>query len=455
MDIARSPRAWSPRAWSPRAWDVLLAAALVIAFSEPGFDPYHHYGGTAWATAGVLGAAAVAWRRAGPRAVWLITTATATWLLLTRHGPDWGGLSPLILVPAALVGLYTLSSQSPRRASLIAAAVTGIALEAGLLSHSTRPEAVATVAALTVAAWAAGESSAARTRALEAERAARELRAAADERARIARDLHDIVAHHVSVISLQAGTARLLAESGAPPDARLLSGIETASRQAMSELRQALGVIRRTGGAEIVPRELAEHTHGGAEPAPGLARLGELTTGSGLAVTVDGTPGPLPAAVELTAYRLVQESLTNVLRHSATRAARVTLRRRDGALDVTVTDEGPPRAGRPGGDTSDNGGSGLHGLRERVAAHGGTFRAGPRENGADGAGTGFEVSATLPVPDSPRAEGRAGAWTEERGSGATERRGKAPGEKRPEASGASRAAGGERGKQSERGRQGL
>ena len=405
MDITRSPRAWSPR-----AWDALLAAALVIAFSEPGFDPYHHYGGTAWAAAGVLGAAAVAWRRAGPRAVWLITTATATWLLFTRHGPDWGGLSPLVLVPAALVGLYTLASQSPRRASLIAAAVTGIALEVGLLSHSTRPEAVATVAALTVAAWAAGESSAARTRALEAERAARELRAAADERARIARDLHDIVAHHVSVISLQAGTARLLAESGAPPDAGLLAGIETASRQAMSELRQALGVIR--------------HAPGGAEPPPGLVRLGELTAGSGLAVTVDGTPGPLPAAVELTAYRLVQESLTNVLRHSATRAARVTLRRRDGALDVTVTDEGPPRAGRPGGNNGDNGGSGLRGLRERVVAHGGTFRAGPRDNGAEGARTGFEVSASLPVPDSPRVEGRRAVWTEERRSEATERQGK-------------------------------
>jgi signal transduction histidine kinase len=370
----------------------------VIAFSEPGFDPYHHSGGTAWAAAGVLGAAAVAWRRAAPGAVWLVTTAAATWLLLTRHGPDWGGLSPLVLIPAALAGLYTLASQTARRAGLIAAAATGAALETGLLSHSTRPEAVATIAALTLAAWAAGESSAARTRALEAERAARELRAAADERARIARDLHDIVAHHVSVISLQAGTARLLAESGAPPDAGLLSGIETTSRQAMSELRQALGVIR--------------HTPGGAEPAPGLARLGELTAGSGLAVTVDGTPGPLPAALELTAYRLVQESLTNVLRHSTARAARVTLRRRDSALDVTVTDDGPPRAARAGGD---KGGSGLRGLRERVVAHGGTFRAGPRENGADGAGTGFEVSATLPVADSPRAEGRLTVAGDEKG----------------------------------------
>ena len=382
----------------------MLAAALVIAFSEPGFDPYHHYGGTAWAAAGVLGAAAVAWRRAGPRAVWLITTATATWLLLTRHGPDWGGLSPLVLVPAALVGLYTLASQSPRRASLIAAAVTGIALEAGLLSHATRPEAVAMVAALAVSAWAAGESASARTRALRAEREARELRAAADERARIARELHDIVAHHVSVISLQAGTARLLAQTGTPPDAGLLSGIETSSRQAMAELRHALGVLTHIGGAGVAegsgvaggaPGEPAAHAPGAAEPPHSLERLAELTAGSGLAVTVDGTAEPLdcpaatlPAAVELTAYRVTQESLTNVLRHSAARSARVTLRRLDGALQVTVTDDGPARTGQSGG------GLGLRGLRERVVAHGGTFHAGPR---ADGAAAGFEVSATLPA----------------------------------------------------------
>ena len=360
-----------------RGTDALLAAGLILAFSEPGLDPYHHNSGTAWAAVGAVGAAAVAWRRASPRTVWLITTVTAGWLLFMRHGPDWGGLSPLVLVPACLVGLYTVTSRTTRRAGLLATAFTLVALEAGLLSHPVRPEAVATVAALTVAAWAAGESGAARTRALEAERAARELRAAADERARIARELHDIVAHHVSVISLQAGTARLLAESGAPPDAGLLSGIETASRQAMTELRHALGVIR--------------HAPGGTEPAPSLARLGELADGSGLDVTVDGTPGPLPAAVELTAYRLVQESLTNVLRHSAARSARVTLRRLDGALQVTVTDDGPARPARPG---QSGGGLGLRGLRERVAAHGGTFHAGPR---ADGTAAGFEVSATLPL----------------------------------------------------------
>jgi signal transduction histidine kinase len=378
-----------------RGTDALLAAGLILAFSEPGLDSYHHNSGTAWAAVGVLGAAAVAWRRAAPRTVWLITTVTGGWLLFMRHGPDWGGLSPLVLVPACLVGLYSLTSRTTRRAGLLATAFTLAALEAGLLSHPVRPEAVATVAALAVSAWAAGESASARTRALRAERMAREVRAAADERARIARELHDIVAHHVSVISLQAGTARLLAQAGTPPDAGLLSGIETASRQAMAELRHTLGVLTHIGGAQAVPGEPG-HAPGGAEPPPSLARLAELTAGSCLAVTVEGTAepldgpaGPLPAAVELTAYRVIQESLTNVLRHSAARSARVTLRRLDGALQVTVTDDGPARPGQSGG------GLGLRGLRERVAAHGGTFHAGPR---ADGAATGFEVSATLPIP---------------------------------------------------------
>ena len=388
-----------------RGTDALLAAGLILAFSEPGLDPYHHNSGTAWATVGAVGAAAVAWRRASPRTVWLITTVTAGWLLFMRHGPDWGGLSPLVLVPACLVGLYSLTSRTTRRAGLLATAFTLAALEAGLLSHPVRPEAIATVAALAVSAWAAGESASARTRALRAERMAREVRAAADERARIARELHDIVAHHVSVISLQAGTARLLAQAGTPPDAGLLSGIETASRQAMAELRHTLGVLTHFGGAEAVPREPG-HAPGGAEPPPSLARLAELTAGSGLAVTVEGTAEPLdgpagslPAAVELTAYRVIQESLTNVLRHSAARSARVALRRLDGALQVSVTDDGPARPARPARPGQSGGGLGLRGLRERVAAHGGTFHAGPR---ADGAAAGFEVSATLPVPGQAR-----------------------------------------------------
>jgi len=366
-------------AWRPPTADVVLAAGLVFAFSEPGFDPYHHASGTLWAAAGALAAAAVAWRRAFPLTVWLVSTAGAVLVLVTRHGPDWAGLSPLVLMPAALVGLYSLASRTGRRTGQLAMAATGIALECGLLTHNSRLETVGTTAALVLAVWAIGESTRARSSALEADRAARGARSAADERARIARELHDIVAHHVSVISLQAGTARLLAESGAPPDASLLAGIETASRQAMTELRHALGVIK--------------HTPDGAAPRPGLARLAELTAGCGVTVSVDGIAGTLPASADLTAYRVIQEGLTNVLRHSAATGATVTLRRHPDSLHVTVADDGPARAAQLRPHRAGGGGQGLAGLRERVAAQHGTFQAGPRSGAA-----GFEIHAEIPVP---------------------------------------------------------
>jgi hypothetical protein len=138
MDIAWYAHAWPALARQLRGrvlgTDAVLAAGLILAFSEPGLDSYHHDSGTAWAAVGVLGAAAVAWRRASPRVVWLITTVTGGWLLFTRHGPDWGGLSPLVLVPSCLVGLYSLTSRTTRRAGLLATAFTLAALEAGLLS---------------------------------------------------------------------------------------------------------------------------------------------------------------------------------------------------------------------------------------------------------------------------------------------------------------------------------
>jgi signal transduction histidine kinase len=409
MDFAWRARGWTALSrrlarWRMDAVDTLLAVGLIAAFSEPGLDSYHHDSGTLWATAGVVGAASLAWRRSAPRTVWLVTTVTGALLLATRHGPDWGGLSPLVLIPSAIVGLYGLVSQVGRRAGQVAAALTVVALGTGLLARATRGEAVISLAALAMTALAVGGNARYRTRALQAERAARDTRAAAEERGRIARELHDILAHHVSIISLQAGTARLLAEAGTPPDVSLLAGIESASRQAMAELRHTLGVIR--------------HAPSGTEPAASLtlARLPELAAGTGLAVIIDGLTepsggaadgcvdfdDPLPVAVELTAYRVVQESLTNVLRHSAASSARVTLRRADGVLHVRVTDDGPAREegiagnGRLTGPVGPQlgGGLGLRGLRERVAAQGGTLRAGPRMD-ADG---GFEVYASLQVP---------------------------------------------------------
>jgi signal transduction histidine kinase len=370
----------------PPVADAAIALGLAAAFSEPGLNPYHHDSGSWWAAGGIAAAAALAWRRSRPVAVWLVATVISIWLLVTRRGADWGGLSPLVVLPSPLLALFTVAEREAREHSQLTLTGSAVMLLAGLLAQPVRPEAIATAAALLAMVWALGDSRRSRqagitalrgrAAALEAERAERDRRAAADERSRIARDLHDIVAHHVSVITLQAGTARLLAESGHPPEPALLAGIETAGRQAMAELRDALGVIR--------------HAPGGASPLPGLAQLPQLVeriTGSGLEVTASGTAGPLPAAADLAAYRIIQEGLTNVLRHSTARTARVALERHPGRVEVRVRDDGPAhRAG-----SGDGSGYGLIGLRERVAALGGSVSAGTRPGG------GFELCAALPL----------------------------------------------------------
>jgi signal transduction histidine kinase len=345
---------------------------------------YHHDSGSWWAVGGLVAAFALAWRRSRPGLVWLIATLVTTFVLATRRGGEWNGLSPLVMLPSPLLALYTVAERGPRRLGQHALTGAAVFLLTGLLLQPVRPEAVATTAALLLTAWALGENTRSRragiaalrdrAAALESERAERDRRAAADERSRIARDLHDIVAHHVSVITLQAGTARLLAESGRPPEAALLAGIETAGRQAMTELREALGVIR--------------HAPDGASPRPGLAQLPQLAdrfTASGLDVIVTGTAGSLPGPADLAAYRIVQEGLTNVLRHSAARAARVVLERDQATAVIRVRDDGPARVG------SGASGYGLIGLRERATALGGSVSAGPRPDG------GYELRAELPL----------------------------------------------------------
>ena len=404
--------------WGQPLRDRVLAVCLLAAFEEPGLNPYRHGSGNLWAWAGAAMTLSLAWRLRRPRRVWAISAGAAAFLLVTRAGSDWGALSPLVVLPAPLIALYTLAARTGRHTGIAGLAVSLAAVAPGLvLRGGDHPEGIFTGLGMVVTAWALGESAwtrrvgvsalAARAAALEAERAERDRAAAAEERARIARELHDITAHHVSVVALQAGAARMLAESGRPPGADLLGGIETASRQAMSEIRQALGVIRSSGD--------------GAAPPPGVGQLPGLTERmalAGLAVTIGGAAGPLPAAADLVVYRIVQEGLSNVLRHSQARAATVAFRR-DGALsrggsraqrlgadgtdelEIVVTDDGPARprghagAGEPAGQAPAPGGYGLAGLRERVARLGGELTAGPRPGG------GFELRARLPVRDQP------------------------------------------------------
>jgi signal transduction histidine kinase len=417
--VAAQPPRYQPGAMLTGIWrelrglpriDVGLALVLIVLLDRPPYDPSGLFGGYWWTIYGTVAAASVAWRRARPTTVWVITTVVGVLLI----GPDrglgrsaiaplalpygtLGGVSELVMLALPLIGLHALAASADRRRSLLALAGSIVLIDGlvawsvlGRLGDSTETGSllVASVALLFGLAWVLGDNTRTRSQAtaalkerataLEAERAERDLRAAAEERSRIARDLHDIVAHHISVIALQAGTARMLAQSGEPPATDLLGGIETTSRQAMTELRQAIGVIR--------------HSEEGAAPLPGLGRLPELAfrmKEAGLTVTVEGSAGDLPGGLDLAAYRVVQEGLTNVVRHSQARTATVSLHRNENTLQIVVADDGPVRAG----DTLEGGGHGLIGLGERVRGYGGQLSARMRPDG------GFELRSEIPVTE--------------------------------------------------------
>jgi signal transduction histidine kinase len=246
----------------------------------------------------------------------------------------------------------------------------------------------AVVATWTVAILAVAEL--ARTRREQwaregAERAQAARRRADEERLRIARELHDVLAHSISVINVQAGVGLALLDTDPEQARTALTTIKAASKEALGEVRQVLDTLRTPGDA---PRA----------PAPGLDRLPELVeqaAGAGLTVRVEGEPPRLAPGTDLAAFRVVQEALTNVVRHSGSRYARVRLDHDGGALRLCVDDDGPATGGEAGGS-----GNGLAGMRERAAALGGTIEAGPRADG------GFRVLAVLPSMVRSEGEGR-------------------------------------------------
>lgn len=209
-----------------------------------------------------------------------------------------------------------------------------------------------------------------------ADRAQAARRRADEERLRIARELHDVLAHSISVINVQAGMGLALLDSDPEQARAALTTIKSASREALGEVRQVLDTLRAPGAA---PRA----------PAPGLDRLPELVeqaAGAGLAVEIEGAAPRLAPGADLAAFRIVQEALTNVVRHSGSRHARVRFDHGAGCLRLRVDDDGPATGADAGGS-----GNGLAGMRERAAALGGTIEAGPRPDG------GFRVLAVLPL----------------------------------------------------------
>lgn len=221
--------------------------------------------------------------------------------------------------------------------------------------------------------------------AVRAEREAAERRRADEERLRMARELHDVLAHSISVINVQAGVGLALLDSDPEQARTALTTIKGASKEALDEVRQVLANLRTPGDAPTAP-------------APGLDRLPELVeqaAGAGLTVTVEseGDPAAVPPGAGLAAFRIVQEALTNVVRHSGSRTALVHIAHGSGRVRLRIDDAGPAT-----GDDAGGSGNGLVGMRERAAALGGTIEAGPRPDG------GFRVRAELPytAPDHDR-----------------------------------------------------
>jgi signal transduction histidine kinase len=306
------------------------------------------------------------------------------------------GLPPFFLGPAILVAVYSVAAYGSRWI-----AVAGLAVaEAGLAAVQLTPvkhhgETLVGYMGILVVAWLLGQFAhnyrayAARLeeRTAELERAREELarRAVTEERLRLARELHDVVAHAMSVIAVQSGVGAHVADSQPEEVGKALAAIEVTSRAALTELRRLLGVLRQD----------SDEPQGDLSPVPGLADLDSLlaeVAKAGLAVRlrVEGTPSPLPAGVDLSAYRIVQEALTNVVKHAGLATAQVMIRYRDQEVVVEVTDDGRG-VGAVAGDGRKATGHGLIGMRERVAAFGGDLEVGPRPGG------GFRVAARLPL----------------------------------------------------------
>jgi signal transduction histidine kinase len=250
-------------------------------------------------------------------------------------------------------------------------------------------------AALMVAfAWLIGHSVHQGREAASASRAQATEQAITAERLRIARELHDMVAHSIGIIAIQAGMGSRVVTTQPEEARKALAAIEATSRETLSGLRRTLVALRQAEPvADVAPAPLA--------PAPGLAdveRLAAATTEAGVRVEVrrSGRRRPLPPDIDLSAFRIVQEAVTNVVRHAGTSSCRVDIDYREDEVSVEVVDDGHGGAGRRPGR-----GFGIVGMTERAGLLHGRFSAGPRPEG------GFRVSATLPLPALPAAPGEA------------------------------------------------
>ena len=350
-----------------------LGAALeVLLRHEPGAPRT-----TAWVTAPAAAAIVLCllgrrrFRFAAPAGVWLVAAALSF----------VDGRLVVFSVSVAIAGMATAFLLGNLRDDVQARLGLAIVVSGAAIIVSHQPGHASAdylaVAAQFAIVWILGY--ALRERAVRAEAAEAAVRvAAAEERIRIARELHDVVAHAVSVMVLQVGAVRHGLPEDRVEEVEALKRVEQAGRTALAEMRGLLGAMRREGD----PAELA--------PQPGLAGLDALLSGirrAGLSVDlqVEGTPAALPAAIDLSAYRIIQEGLTNTLKHAGASHADVVIRYREDELEIEVRDDG--RAGAAG----DGQGHGLVGVRERVKIYGGDMSASPAVGG------GFTLRTRLPL----------------------------------------------------------
>jgi signal transduction histidine kinase len=353
---------------------IQVGATAGAAHNQSGARPY---GPLAWGLL-ILSAAGLLVRRQYPVAA-LVVTSVPVWVYVALGFP--GG--PVFL---AMIGALVTAITSGRRVAGWVALGVGYPMFVWVAPWVGGRPLPPPAAAIGVAAWLIAFGVVVELAKTRRERAAQYRRTAAEEARRrageqrmaIARELHDVLAHHISLISVQAGVALHLLDEQPEQARTALTAIRQASRESLGELRSVLELLRH--GEEGAPRA----------PAPGLEALDALvarTSAAGLPVTVEvvGTARPLPAAVGLAAYRIVQEALTNVTRHAGPATATVRLAYAAQELTVEVTDDGT------GAEDTSGSGQGLLGMAERAAAIGGEVDAGPRPGG------GFRVVARLPV----------------------------------------------------------
>ncbi|MFF3912434.1 sensor histidine kinase [Streptomyces sp. NPDC001852] len=389
----------------PLALDATIAAGVLVCMIAGSFVTPRGNNGVTWGVRTpdslslllmLLAAATLVLRRRAPKTVLAVTGALSVIECVTGDPR-----APVAM--SAVVALYTVAATTDRtttwRVGLLTMTVlTAAAMLGGPLPWYAQEN-------LGVLAWTgigatAGDAvrsrravvQAIRERAERAERTREEeaRRRVAEERLRIARDLHDVVAHHIALVNVQAGVAAHVMDKRPDQAKEALAHVREASRSALEELRATVGLLRQSGDPAAP-----------TEPAPGLSRLDELADTfrhAGLPVEVaradQGTE--LPAAVDLAAYRIIQEALTNAQKHAGADAkAEVSVVRVGTDIEVTVLDDGAGAAGVPGA----GGGHGLLGMRERVTALGGTLTTGPRYGG------GFRVHAILPLKTRTTAPG--------------------------------------------------